>query len=86
MGDVASVPLPLSSPLDSLPRFSTATSRDVREDDDEEPDDGVGVVMTLDNGSLTAVDVDSGGVVTEDEEPEEGVIKGEGTGVLGSDE
>ena len=58
----------------------------MREDDDEEPDDGVGVVMTLDDGSLTAVDVDSGGVVTEDEDPEEGVIKGEGTGALGSDE
>ena len=79
------VPLPLSSPLDSLPRFSTVTSRDVREDADEDPDDGVGVVMTLDNGALTAVLVDSGGVATEDEGPEEGVIKREGTGVLGSD-
>ena len=57
----------------------------MREDVDEEPDDGVGAVMTLDDGTLTAVLADSGGAATEDEEPEEGVIKGDGAGVLGSD-
>jgi hypothetical protein len=57
----------------------------VREGADEEPDDGVGAVMTLDDGTLTAVDAESGEAATEDEGPEEGVIKGEGTGDVGND-
>ena len=57
----------------------------MREDADEEPDDGVGAVMTLDDGTLTAMLADSGEAATEDEDPEEGVIKGEGTGDVGND-
>jgi hypothetical protein len=41
--------------------------------------------MTLDDGTLTAVYADSGEAATEDEDPEEGVIKGEGTGDVGND-